>query len=166
MIPLCAVIFPINFVQFIAGIHEVAAFDFYETGELWEEYLKIDSTEPYNANFEELGMESTYILNNLGTLILFYVTYPLFLLMYPVLYIFRNCCNCCKTRQSKWKSKLFYNMLIVGVMESYAVLALCCIVGLQFLDFSSWGLIVQSGTCIAFSVLVVVSPILVVKFFF
>ena len=130
MIPLCSVIFPINFAQFISKIHSIAAFDIFETGEYIEEYLDIESAEPFNANFEELGMESTYMLNNLGTLALFYIAYPVLLVLYPVIYIFRNCCLCCRNIKSKMKSKLFYNMLIVGVMESYAVLALCCIIGL------------------------------------
>ena len=130
MIPLCTVIFPINFSQFISKIHQVAAFDFYETGEILDELLDIESTEPFNVNFEELGMESTYVLNNLGTLILFYITYPVLLLLYPVFYIFRKCSRCCKDIKKRLKIKLFYSMLIVGILESYAVLALCCIIGL------------------------------------
>ena len=96
-------VFPINFSQFMSKIQQIAAFDFYETGEIIEKYLEIESTEPFNANFEELGFESTYILNNLGTLILFFITYPMFLLIYPVFYFFRNCSRCCMTIKKRMK---------------------------------------------------------------
>ena len=77
-------------------IYQVAAFDFIEIDDYMNDFLKIPPAAPYNENFESLGMESTYMLNNLGSLLLIYLSYPVLLILYRGIYTFRNCCYCCK----------------------------------------------------------------------
>ena len=88
-------------------IYQVAAFDFIEIDDYVNDFLKIPPAAPYNANFESLGMESTYMLNNLGSLLLIYLSYPVLLILYRSIYTFRNCSNCCKATQKRLQKKLF-----------------------------------------------------------
>ena len=39
--------------------------------------LGVPDTEPVSDNFDELGFESKYMLNNMGTMIIFYLIYPM-----------------------------------------------------------------------------------------
>ena len=50
------------------------------------------------------------------------------------------------------------------ILESYAMLALSCIIAIPILKFSSYGLIVQSSICIAFSFVLLAAPIYIVCF--
>ena len=56
-------------------------------------------------------------------------------------------------------------MAIVTVVESYAILALCCIVALYSLDFTSLGLIVQSASCLFFTLILVLMPLFIFRLF-
>ena len=110
-------------------------------------------------------MESTYMLNNLGSLLLIYLSYPVLLILYRGVYTFRNCSYCCKKTQKRLQKKLFYGMAIVTIVESYAILALCCIVALYSLDFTSLGLIVQSVSCIFFTLILILLPLFIYRLF-
>ena len=49
------------------------------------------------------------------------------------------------------------------IFESYAIVTLSCFVGLQILDFSSTGLIVQSASCLFFTVFILLMPSMMFK---
>ena len=83
ILPLCRVTLPINAAKFYEEIFKIAAFDFYDTGDMVHQTLDLVPTEPLNGNFEELGFESRYLLNNMGTIIFMF-------LIYPVLYIIQK----------------------------------------------------------------------------
>ena len=130
MVPLTAVTLPINFAQVMGKIFEIAAFDLVETSDTINMLLETPDTEAFNDNFEKLNLESGYMLNNLGSLIFFYLMYPLLIILYKVVFLFRNCAHCCHKLKSRLKKKLFWGMFIVGVIESYAILVLCCLVSI------------------------------------
>lgn len=69
----------------MSKIFEIAAFDLVETNDTINQILQIEDTEAFNDNFEKLNLRSFYMLNNLGSLIFFYLTYPVLILMYKVL---------------------------------------------------------------------------------
>ena len=56
-------------------------------------------------------------------------------------------------------------MAIVTIVESYAILALCCIVALYSLEFTTMGLIVQSASCIFFTLILVLLPLFIYRLF-
>ena len=51
---------------------EIAAFDIIEIGEPLDKMLSVEPTDPINQNFEAVGFESIYLLNNMGTLSIAY----------------------------------------------------------------------------------------------
>ena len=73
--PLFFVILPINATVLFKGIFSIAAFDFYDMGDIIHDLLDVEASDPFNINFEELGLESRFVLNNLGTMMFFYILY-------------------------------------------------------------------------------------------
>ena len=52
---------------------QIAAFEIIEFGDFLDEQLGIPSTKPVNKNFDAIGLDSIYLLNNMGTLSMAYV---------------------------------------------------------------------------------------------
>ena len=55
---------------------------------------------------------------------------------------------------------IYFKMIITVIFESFAIVAISCLIGLQVIDFGSTGLSVQSLSCIFFLVLITVIPVL------
>ena len=101
MIPLCKIILPINAAGFFSQIRQISAFQFFATSDWWDEWLELEPTEPFNENFNELGLGTIHILNNLGTLFIFFIVYPLLVLVYYLIRPFSKKCRCCKRIKKK-----------------------------------------------------------------
>lgn len=56
-------------------------------------------------------------------------------------------------------------MWLVGILETYAILVLCCGVALNHLDFSSWGLVIESMSCIVFAAIIILMPVFIIRLF-
>ena len=65
--------------------------------------------------------------------------------------------------KNKLKEKIFWGMFLIGVYETYAILVLCCFVALEHLDFSSWGLVIQSLACFVYAFIILFMPIFIVR---
>ena len=81
VLPLMKFLLPSSATMFFSGIFAIAAFDLYDTNDFWHDQLEIVETEPLNENFDKFGFGSRYMLNNMGTMILFYIIYPLLMLV-------------------------------------------------------------------------------------
>ena len=90
MMPLFLVILPANAGMFFAEMMKIAAFEVFDTKPYLDSYLHLDPTDPVNANFEAVGLESIYFLHNLGTLLLAFV---FFLAVVVFAKLCRLCCN-------------------------------------------------------------------------
>ena len=163
MLPLCNVVLPINAAKFFGSISQIAAFEIYDFGDHILALLNIPATEPFSDNFEELGFESKYMLNNLGTMLIFYLLYPILMLVNLILEKFCTCARCCKKAQKRLEQLIYFKLLITVVFESYAIVALSCFVGHQILEYSSTGLTIQSVSCITFTVFILLMPMLMFR---
>ena len=67
--------------------------------------------------------------------------------------------------KNKLKKKIFWGMFLIGVLETYAILVLCCFVALGHLDFRSWGLVIQSLACFVYAFIILFMPIFIVRLF-
>ena len=105
------------------------------------------------------------MINNLGSLIFFYITYPFLILLYKVLCIFQNSAKCFMKAKNRLKKKIFWGMFLVGVLETYAILVLCCNVALGHLDFRSWGLVIQSLACFVYAFIIIFMPVFIIRLF-
>ena len=108
--------------------------------EIIDSLLDLEVTEPLTPNFEKIGFESRGFLNNMGTMIFFYVLYPSLILIHKVSMKFRNSSRCCRKTQNKLRGLLYYNLLISVIFESYALVALCCLIQLPIISFETYGL--------------------------
>ena len=70
MLPLFHVDMPGNARDFYAQIMAISAFDYFDTTDLVHEAFDVPPTEPVNEDFEDLGLESRYMLVNIGSLII------------------------------------------------------------------------------------------------
>ena len=52
---------------------QIAAFEIIQIGDFLDEQLGVPSTQPVNNNFDAIGLDSIYLLNNMGTLSMAYV---------------------------------------------------------------------------------------------
>ena len=60
---------------------EIAAFDFYDFGDIIHSVFGIVPTDPIDINFDSIGFESQYFMVNVGTMIVFYLIYTCALLL-------------------------------------------------------------------------------------
>ena len=91
MLPLCNIALPINAAKFFKTISQIAAFEIYDMNDFYHNLLNIPPTEAFSDNFEELGFESRYILNNVGAMVLFYLLYPVLMIVYSILNKYCKC---------------------------------------------------------------------------
>ena len=131
---------PANAAIFFKSIFQIAAFDFYDLNDIINSLLQIEPTEPFNENFEDIGFESRYIINNMGTMIFFYIFYPSLIIFEKAISRCKNSSLCCNRFQSSLRSSLYYNVLITGLFESYALISICCLIHIPVISFDSYGL--------------------------
>ena len=92
---------PANAGIFFNQMQQIAAYDFYDTGNFIDSVLGLESDgRVLNSNFETLGFESLFVLHNLGTLICVFVYYPVAILFTWL------CSKCtCSYEVSTWGKK-------------------------------------------------------------
>ena len=75
-------------------------------------------------------------------MIIFYLLYPILVVIELCLRRCRNVSSCCKKMHRSLSRNLYYSVLLTGMFESYALIATCCLIGLNFLNYDSYGQIV------------------------
>ena len=66
---------PSNAGMFFKQVMQIAAFDFYDFGDIIHEWFAIEPTDPVDHKFESVGFESKYFLVNMGSLAVFCLIY-------------------------------------------------------------------------------------------
>ena len=158
LMPLLKVVLPGNVYVFFSAIFQIAAFDYYDTNDMLHELLDVPETDPYNESFGELGFESRYLLNNLGTMLFFFLAIPPQYLLFKCLNWCRHRWSCAKKMAKKLRRTLFYSWFVTTMFESYSVISICCLIALPQLSFDTWGLTVQSTVCLLFAVTYITVP--------
>jgi len=77
MMPLLNVTLPPNAGMFFAQLMAIAAFEVVDTKPFLDRLLRLEPTDPVNSNYEAIGLESIYLLHNMGTLVLAFVFFML-----------------------------------------------------------------------------------------
>ena len=163
LLPLMKVLLPNNATTFFKRIFTIVEFDIYDMNEFYQDLLGVPDTGPYNENMEDFGFESCYILNNMGTMILFYITYSLLMLVQYCLRRCRNVCSCASINSRKLHNHLYFSLLLTTVFESYSLVILTCLIAIPSISFDSWGLFVQSAVCIAFTSSFLTAPFFLIQ---
>ena len=163
LLPLMTVLLPNNASAFFKRIFTIAAFDLYDMNEFYQDLLGVPDSGPYNEKMEDFGFESCYILSNMGTMILFYITYSLLMLVQYCLRRCRNVCSCASINSRKLRNHLYFSLLLTTVFESYSLVILTCLIAIPSISFESWGLFVQSAVCIAFTSSFLTAPFFLIQ---
>lgn len=61
--------------MFFAQLMKIAAFDIIDTAKYWDKWLNQTDTDALNENFNSLGFDSMWFMNNMGTMFLAYIVY-------------------------------------------------------------------------------------------
>ena len=136
----------------------IAAFDIVEIGGFLDNVLSLEPTQPLNENFEAVGLESIYLLNNMGTVaFLFFfwilaaqITFMLKLCVYESKLV-RNTYN-------RMQKKVFWNSIISLFLESYSLLSVCSLINISYISFKNYGVAVHSIVCIACMMAIFILP--------
>lgn len=139
MMPLFDVQMPGNAQTFFNQIFKIAAFDIIEIEPYVNSVLNLNETGPFNSNFDTLGFQSMFFLNNLGPLVFAF-------LIYFAAIIFLFCVDRCSHKSKRaarisvaLQESLFYNSITSIMMESYALMCCCALINLQYIRWGSWG---------------------------
>ena len=164
MMPLFKVILPGNVQAFFNQIFKIASFDIVEVGPYINSILHLNDTEPLNQNFDALGFNSMYFLNNLGTLLLGFILYFLSIALHLIL----DFCVDNNPRIAKFNigllDSLYYSSLFSMMMESYGIMAVCVMINLQYLKWRCYGEIVQTAICLFATLTILGLPIFIITY--
>jgi hypothetical protein len=87
--------------------------------------LNLNSTEPFNVVFDEMGYNSMFLSNNMGTLNLAYFFYLGGLMVMYYYSTRKNKSKADKRFYKKLHAMFVYNYIISTVLESYSNIAVC-----------------------------------------
>jgi len=76
LLPLFDIKLPANAGVFFRQLMKIVAFDYLEIGDWINEALDLEPTEAVNSNYDAVGLESLYFINNMGSLFLMFMMYP------------------------------------------------------------------------------------------
>jgi len=116
---------PTNAQKFFGFIKKIAAFDYMDLNPYINTILQLNSTEPFKVAFDEMGYNSMFLSNNMGTLNFAFFFYLGGLM---VMYYYskrKDKSKAAKRFYKKLHEMLVYNYIIGTVMESYANIAVC-----------------------------------------
>ena len=148
-----------------AGIYfnclmQVAAFEFFETDDLFYDLNYGYETEPLTTNFGTIGFDSMWFLNNMSSMGILMVLFPLIFLISPLL-------CCCEGNRfvSKIRSfldrHLYWSFPLRFMIESYTIVVLCCLINFKWLQTSELWDIINSTLSIAVFIMIVAVPIII-----
>jgi hypothetical protein len=158
LLGLMGVQMPANAQTFFKIIVDIASFDFFDTEDMINNLLDLEEKEPYKMHLKDAGFSSAYFLVNIGTQV--FVFSGLLIVNFAFMCLSRiNCRNATCRRGVKNGHRYFRDALVATVIESYIVIAICSVIGLHALGFTSFGETVQSTSAIIAAIVVVLMPV-------
>lgn len=67
ILPLFNASMPANAGMVFKYLTQIASFDIFDIGDYVDEYLQLEDTDPVNIEFETLGFDSQWFINNIGS---------------------------------------------------------------------------------------------------
>jgi hypothetical protein len=136
LMPLFDIQLPANAQSFFNKIFQIAAFSIVDIEPYINKVLRLNETEPFNHNFNQLGFASLYFLNNMNSLLLGFAFYLFLVLLLLLIDPLRGKYKSLASLGEKLRQNLFYNLILSMLTESYSIIAICCMIGLNKLGFS------------------------------
>ena len=96
-----------------------------------------------------VGFETSQFISNVGTFILFIVFYVLLIVCYIIMLPSTRCSKNMRSLNNKLGALIFWNKLVVAIIESVLIISFCCFILLKYnLEFDTFGEKVESWLAI------------------
>ena len=160
ILPLFDASMPANAGMVFKYLTKIAAFDVFEIGDYVDEYLELEQTDPVDNNFETLGFESKWFINNVGS----FFIYILWCFANVIIFLFvaalNNTTGYCLRQKKKLSKMIFWNKLSMAIFESILVVGLSCYITFRYnFVYSSIGEQIQTFSAIACAIVYIAIPV-------
>ena len=143
----------------------MASFDILPTQDFYDKYLPAPSWDaPLNERFNGLGFQSTFFLQNMGSMIIGLASIPLLSCILLALIPFSKFNHRIAAVKNKIHASLFWSQQIVLMNESYSMICLCTFINASHIAFTSKCEIVNSVLTITFIIICTAMPLLISVF--
>jgi len=129
--------FPGNAMMLTQFLIKIATFDLIPTEHIDQEMYYFPDSDPYTSNFEQVGIESTLFLANIGFAMYLILAHAFFIVLHACLYRFRYVNSCTKKLYTKLSSYMYWNGLLRFYMEVYFDFAIMSILNLEMADWET-----------------------------
>ena len=155
---------PANVGMYFQKLMQIAAFDVIETDSFFNMLLRLPPTNPVNEQFQALGFESVYFINNMGSIFLVFLSLLILMIVYAILSRYDDRSSRLEKTLRKLESYLFWDSQLQFLLESYMIITVCCMISLKHsLSFSTFGIAVQTMACLIFFSAIVVVPVVLFR---
>ena len=108
------------------------------------------------------GFETTWLLPNLGSLVLFIALYPLMIILFAFLHMISlYCMRSCKAIRNSMGGQVFWNWPISFLRDSYVVLQICCLFNYKYRSWEGKEASLNSALSISMLSLLIIYPLLI-----
>ena len=159
---------PANAQIFFAKICTIVAYDIFgvllDLGNNVPKYMDLPSTGPITVTFEALGYGTAFYAINLGSVFIFYILEPFYIIwLFTSRWLYRKCRLHKRAEKAQTNiNEYFWNGFISSIEEMYIIVAICILVNIKYymehgilwdLNFlcmviNSIGMIGYTGLCI------------------
>ena len=128
----------------------VATFDILPTDEIFPTFFpQLPEDNPFNDKFDRLGVGSSFLVMNMGTMLIIFTFYAILYALYPCFKFIKDEAKCAKKLEKSTRSMLFWNHTIIFLYEGYLDILLSGAVNLYFLregtfTWDSWSLFITN----------------------
>ena len=140
---------------------KIAAFDIIETDGIYDTILDLPPSKPLSPNFESVGLESIFIIYNMGSITLIALLIPFIMMFVRALKFLPESCQTIHKFAFEIEKQLYWNSLIRVLMESFLILLLCCMINTSHLDWTSVSLAINSTLVIVIAATILGFPIVI-----
>ena len=109
---------------------QIASFDILPTDSFFDKYFNIDESEAINENFDAVGLNSTFFLYNIGSMIIAILSLPLLYLVILLMKPFRRFSNKINAWHNKLNRYMVWGHPITIIHESYTMILICSLVNI------------------------------------
>lgn len=122
---------------FFGFVMNLASFNLLPTDNFYNAYFDMQQNDPraLNKNFNDLGYSSIYFLQNMGTLMIGFISILCLFAVVLILKVFDRFTNKLRRIQSKLSTYLFWGYPIEVIFESYSVTCMCCLINTTYVSF-------------------------------
>ena len=161
ILPLFDASMPANAGMVFKYLTKIAAFDVFEIGDYVDEYLELEQTEPVDNNFETLGFESLWFINNVGSFFIYLLWCFANVIIYLLVAALNNTTGYCFKQKKKLSKMIFWNKLSMAIFESILVVGLSCYITFRYNPVNnSVGEQVQTFSAVACAIVYIAIPVL------